>query len=107
MACSDYAADWPMAGIEALTNGNFMDGVLCPFQMQLGGLVIGLLVFGVLAVALTVRTGTVVTPLVVFIFVGSIIVTQLPSFAITFAVIVLMLGIPMGGYLLVRQLNTP
>jgi hypothetical protein len=69
MACSDYP-DGEL--YRALSDFAVRDAILCPYQVQMGGLVFSTLVMGGIGMALFIRTGTLVMPFIVMLLVGGV-----------------------------------
>lgn len=98
MACTDYTSYG-----DFLIEGQFLDAIICPYQEQMGFLVFAMMVYLAIAASLYIYTGGITIPLVVSILVGAVVVVNLPSVAVQFAVIVAVLIISVGVYLLVRR----
>lgn len=98
MACGDfdtYAAFWKAR--------QYMDAVICPYQDQLTMSLFALMVFGAIGSAFYARDNAIGIPLVLgYIFAG-IFIAQAPPIFAQAAVVVIMLGLTIGGYLLVRR----
>lgn len=101
MSCTQWSGQWG----EALTNGAFLDAILCPYQTQVGGVVFGLFVYGVVMTALYIRTDSVIAPLVGTIVVGVLLIPQLPAGGFQIIAAVLILALAVGGYFVATQVQ--
>ncbi len=101
MACTEWNGQWG----EALTSGHFFDAILCPYQTQVGGLVFGLFIYGVVMTALYIRTDSVIAPLVGTMVVGVLIIPQLPAGGLQIIAAVLILALAAGGYFVATQVQ--
>jgi hypothetical protein len=100
MACSDYDAYF-----QFLKNEQFFDAVYCVFADSVGVLLFPLLVWGSMGTALYIFSGSLIMPLVLTIILGGVVVVQLPAGPIQFVAAVVLFGIALGGYALVRRLD--
>lgn len=90
---------------EAWLAGDFMEAVVCPYNLQMGELTFGLMIYGAVCLGLYVRTGSAVVPAVVTIVGGTVAVSQIPSRGIQIMVITLMLVFTAAGYFVYRQIQ--
>lgn len=90
-ACSEWGGDYT----QALQEFAFGDALVCPFWDQIGQLATGLLVWGAIASAIYVKTGSVMIPYVLLLLLGGAVVSQIASIGVTMASIII-LGV-LGG----------
>jgi hypothetical protein len=100
MACSDYETY-----LEFFQNEQFFDAVYCVYGDSVGVLLFPLLVWGAMGTALYIFSGSLVMPLVLSIILGGVLVVQLPAGPIQFTAAIVLFGIALGGYALVRRLE--
>lgn len=100
MACSDWAT-----GIEALRNFAFHDAVACKYTETAGTLFTGMMTFGVVNLALYIRTGGITMPVVLTLLVGGIVLPFLPGGAATIAALTLLFAIGVGPVLFLRRIG--
>jgi hypothetical protein len=100
MACGDY--DTYVAFIR---NEQFFDAVYCVFGDSVGVLLFPLVVWGALGSALYIYSGSLIMPLVLTIILGGVVVVQLPAGPVQFVAAVVLFGIALAGYALVRRLE--
>lgn len=100
MACSDYDTY-----IAFFQNEQFFEAVYCVFGDSVGVLLFPLLVWGAMGTALYIFSGSLIMPLVLTIILGGVLVVQLPAGPIQFVAAVVLFGIALGGYALVRRLD--
>ena len=100
MACSDYDTY-----LEFMQNEQFFEAVYCVFGDSVGVLLFPLLVWGAMGSALYIFSGSLIMPLVLTIILGGVVVVQLPAGPIQFVAAVVLFGIALGGYALVRRLE--
>lgn len=104
MTCEEYDSLGDLQS--ALVDGNAIDAIVCPYDMQFGALTVGLFVYGSVMMGLYVRTQSLVVPIVVTIFAGTVAISRLPSGAVQIAVLALFLGISVGVLYLVNRAQT-
>lgn len=95
MACGDFNT-----AAEFLRQGQFFDGIYCPYFDVLG-IAAPLLLFGAIGIAIYVHSDSVVLPLTLGLILSGVVVTQLPSVAAQFVGAVVILAIAVAGYLFV------
>ena len=100
MACSDYDTY-----LEFMQNEQFFEAVYCVFGDSVGVLLFPLLVWGAMGSALYIFSGSLIMPLVLTIILGGVLVVQLPAGPVQFVAAVVLFGIALGGYALVRRLD--
>ena len=100
MACSDYDTY-----LEFMQNEQFFEAVYCVFGDSVGVLLFPLLVWGAMGSALYIFSGSLIMPLVLTIILGGVLVIQLPAGPVQFVAAVVLFGIALGGYALVRRLD--
>jgi len=100
MACSDYDTY-----LEFMQNEQFFEAVYCVFGDSVGVLLFPLLVWGAMGLALYIFSGSLIMPLVLTIILGGVLVVQLPAGPVQFVAAVVLFGIALGGYALVRRLD--
>ncbi len=89
--------------IDAWEAGEFLNGIICPYDLQLGPLVFGLLVYGGIMTGIYVRTQSLTLPMAVTVIGGTVAVSQIPSQAVQVMVIAIVLGGTAGLYLFTRR----
>jgi hypothetical protein len=100
MACSDYDTY-----LEFMQNEQFFEAVYCVFGDSVGVLLFPLLVWGAMGSAMYIFSGSLIMPLVLTIILGGVLVVQLPAGPVQFVAAVVLFGIALGGYALVRRLD--
>lgn len=90
----------------ALMSGNYTDAVVCPYDLQVGPIVFGLIVYGSVMTALYIRTQSIVVPMVVTILAGTVAISRIPSQAAQLMAITLMLGLTIAMYVVYQRVQT-
>lgn len=84
-----------------LTNFEFVDAIVCQFVDPLGLLVVGLLIYGALAISFFIRTGSPMIPFALALLTGGAISGHIAGPGVAFAMIVMLTiigGIPVYLY---------
>ena len=87
MACGDYSTL-----SEYWAQGQFFDGVTCPYAQSMPPELFALLVFAPIGLGLYIASGSVALPLVVGIIIGAAVIVQLPAVAANIVGIAIVLG---------------
>lgn len=88
MACSDFTGQFRW--LEMLSNDAFRDAVLCPFQVEIGGLVFATLVFGGVVASLYIRQRAFIIPAVLAIAIGGLVLPQVQSVGLQIALLIVL-----------------
>lgn len=88
MACGDHTGQFRW--LEMLSDDAFRDAVLCPFQLEMGGLVFGTLVFGGIVASLYIRQRAFIIPAVLAIAIGGLVLPQVQSVGLQMALLIIL-----------------
>lgn len=99
MACSD----WGYA-IEAAKNEEFIEWIWCPLANQLGAPVVGLLIYGGIALYIYERTGSAVIPLQLAIIFGAGALSWMAATAVSIAAAGVLFVVSVVGVLVIRRI---
>jgi hypothetical protein len=100
MSCGDFAQY-----SEFFANGQFIDGIYCPFVDVLGPVAAPLMFFAPIGVGLYLASGSFLLPAIVAILVGSVVIVQAPGIAVNIVGIVLIIGIALAVFVMLLRLN--
>jgi hypothetical protein len=91
----DYGAE--------LVSGAFMDAFTCFYSNSLGPVTMPLVVFAGVTLSIAAWTESVLVVVIISLFAGGLVMTQLPAGAVQLAVLVLVVVIAAGGYVVARR----
>lgn len=98
--CTRYAGDTLR---EAWLNGDFMSAVVCPYDNQLGALTFGVFIYGGVVMALRIRTGSFLLPMILTFVGGTVAVSRLPAGAMQIMGMGVMLVVTAAAFFLYRS----
>lgn len=98
MACEDYTSIW-----EPIAQMAVKDAAFCPYHDTMGAIAFATIVmFGVIFVPMTIRQDSYITPLVVAIIIGGVIMTSMAAMGQGIVTLALLVGLPIALLLLIR-----
>lgn len=100
MACGDYPALH-----EYWANGQFLDGVTCPYATAMPGELFALMILAPVGLALYYASGSVKLPLVIGIIIGASVLVQVPAAAANIIGIAIILGGALAAMAIIWLLN--
>lgn len=100
MACGDYTNYY-----EFVSNGQFLDAVLCPYSDPVGQSLVLVMIFGSLMIGFSIFSRSVKPLVILAVFGGAMFFSQLPAPAQQFAAIVIILMTTIAGYALWRRVE--
>lgn len=103
MACSDWTGQYRW--LEAVSNEAFRDAFLCPYQVEIGGLLFATMVFGGVFISLYVRQRTFIIPAILAITIGGIVLPQVQGVGLQIALLVILTALGGVPVLLLYKLS--
>ena len=86
--------------IQAWLDGQWQAAATCPYDLQIGTLAFGFMIYGAVMTGLYVRTQSLVLPMVVTVMGGTIAISRLPSMAHQLVGMTIMIGLAIGAYMI-------
>lgn len=91
--------------LEAMKGFHLWEAAFCTYAVPAGELVVGLLFYGAVSLAIFIRTGSPIIPLILILILGGTILAQMVSIVSSFAAVLILLGAPIVISLLVFNID--